>query len=70
MDTLDESKTNLIDSIRKLYGDEMSISEAETAKRYLVDFFKILETVDSRLKQREKFTSRGYKGNENYRNTN
>ncbi len=42
-------QSNLTESIRELYEDKMSYSEAETAKSYLINFFQILEKVDARI---------------------
>ncbi|MFA5880163.1 MAG: hypothetical protein WC860_08355 [Candidatus Margulisiibacteriota bacterium] len=42
-------KSNLTESISELYDNKLSISEAETAKSYLINFFQILEKVDARI---------------------
>lgn len=55
---------NLTESIQGLYAGKLSLSEAETAKGYLMQFFKILQNVDARINQK------GSNDNENHRNAN
>lgn len=48
MDTSCETKSNLARSLNELYHNQLTEGEAETASRYLVDFFKILSNVNER----------------------
>jgi len=63
-----KKQTHLARSLNELYDNKLTEGEAQSASRYLVDFFKILDTVNTRKNRISK--SKGRKTNENNRNTN
>ena len=68
MNTSCKNKSNLARSLNVLYDNKLTEGEAQSASRYLVDFFKILDTVNTR-KNRIK-ASKGRKKNEDHRSSN
>ena len=68
MSTSCKNKSNLASSLNELYDKQLTKGEAQSASRYLVDFFKILNTVNTR--QNRIKASKGRKKNEDHRSTN
>ena len=68
MSTSCEKQSNLARSLNELYDKQLPEGEAQSASRYLVDFFKILDTVNTR--QNLIKASKGRKTNDNYRSSN
>ena len=60
-----EIQTNLTSSINGLYSNELQLGEAQTAERYLLDFFQILNSVSTKLECSKKATKKGCNNNEN-----
>ena len=48
MSTFCEKQSNLARSLNELYDNQLPEGESQSASRYLVDFFKILDTVNTR----------------------
>ena len=68
MSTSCKNQSNLARSLNVLYDDQLTEGEAQSASRYLVDFFKILDTVSARHKRIQ--ASKGCKNNDSHRSSN
>jgi hypothetical protein len=68
MSTSCKTQSNLARSLNELYDNQLTEGEAQSASRYLVDFFKILDTVNDRKKRIQ--ASNGCKTNEHLRSSN
>jgi hypothetical protein len=60
-----EIETNLTSSINGLYNNELQPGEAQTAERYLLDFFQILNSVSTKLECSMKTAKKGCNNNGN-----
>ena len=63
-----EKQSNLARSLNELYDKQLPEGESQSASRYLVDFFKILDTVNAR--QNRIKASKGRNQNEDLRSPN
>jgi hypothetical protein len=68
MSTSCEKQSNLARSLNELYDNQLPEGESQSASRYLVDFFKILDTVNTR--QNLIKASKGRKANDHHRSPN
>ncbi len=68
MSTSYKTQSNLARSLNELYDNQLTEGEAQSASRHLVEFFKILDTLNTR--QNRIKTSKGRKQNENQRSSN
>ncbi len=66
--------SNLTDSIKELYPNELSQYEAERAKENVLEFFQILKAVDERhehkISENQNVTKMVTKSYENHRSSN
>jgi hypothetical protein len=60
-----KNQSNLARSLNALYDNQLTEGEAQSASRYLVDLFKILDTVNTR--QNRIKATKGRKRNEDHR---
>ena len=67
MSTSCKNQSSLASSLNELYNNQLTEGEAQSASRYLVDFFKILDTVN--MRQNRIKASKGRKQNEDHRSS-
>lgn len=63
-----KKQSNLARSINELYNNDLTEGDAQSACRYLVDFFKILDTVNTRQSRIK--ASKGHNQHEDLRRSN
>jgi len=65
MSTSCKNQSSLASSLNALYNNQLTEGEAQSASRYLVDLFKIFNTVN--IRQNRIKASKGRKQNEDHR---
>ena len=70
MKAAQERNSNLNRSLNELYDGKLTPEEGESAKRYLLDFFTILNQVHTRSENANKHITKGCKANDNLRSSN